>query len=116
MGDLMNMEPTEDEFGLAVQEFERTLKALEKAAKNLMALMDSIDKQRHQELRALSGKSQQIHEFLIQIMDESRQIGEKCFGVRCITEKEKKHACFHHPWVGTLLHPVTEFIGLRPMR
>jgi len=39
---------------------------------------------------ALSGKSQQIHEFLIQIMDDSGQIGERCFGIKCVAEKEEK--------------------------
>ena len=39
---------------------------------------------------ALSGKGQQIHEFLIQIMDDSGQIGERCFGIKCVAEKEEK--------------------------
>ena len=86
----MNMKRREDEFGLAVQEFEKTLKAFEKAAKNLMAIMDSMNRKMYQDLEALSGNSKQIHEFLIQIMDESGQIGEKRFGVKCIAEKDKK--------------------------
>ncbi len=48
----MNIKPPEDELDLAAEEFEETYKAFEKAAKNLMAIMDSIDKQSHQELRA----------------------------------------------------------------
>ena len=47
MDDLMNMKRTEDEFGLAVQEFEKTLKAFEKASKNLMAIMDSMNRKRY---------------------------------------------------------------------
>jgi len=39
---------------------------------------------------ALSRNSEQIHDFLIQIMDESGKIGEKCFGIKCVAEKEKK--------------------------
>ncbi|MBE9522214.1 MAG: hypothetical protein IME95_03395 [Proteobacteria bacterium] len=45
---------------------------------------------RHQELKALSGDSQQIYEFLIQMMDDKGQIGEKCFGIRCMAEKQKE--------------------------
>ena len=90
MGDLMNMKPTEDELDLAAEEFEETYKAFEKAAKRLMAIMDSMNKKRNQELESLSGNSKQIHEFLIQIMDDSGQIGERCFGIKCIAEKEKK--------------------------
>ncbi len=90
MGDLMNIEPREDELDLAAEEFEETYKAFEKAAKKLMAIMDSMNKKRQQELEALSGDSQQTHEFLIQMMDDSGQIGERCFGIKCIAEKEKK--------------------------
>ena len=86
----MDMKPTKDEFGLAVQGFEKTLKAFEKAAKNLMAIMDSMNRKRNQELEAVSGDSQQIHEFLIQIMDDSGQIGKKCFGIKCMADKQKK--------------------------
>jgi hypothetical protein len=39
---------------------------------------------------SLSGNSKQIHEFLIQIMDDSVQIGEKSFGIKCVAEKEEK--------------------------
>jgi len=90
MGDLMNIKPPKDELDLAAEEFEETYKVFEKAAKRLMAIMDSMNKKRNQELEALSGNSKQIHEFLIQIMDDKGQIGEKCFGIRCVAEKEKK--------------------------
>ena len=90
MGDPMNMKPTEDELDLAAEEFEETYKAFEKAAKRLMAIMDSMNKKRNQELESLSGNSKQIHEFLIQTMDDSGQIGERCFGVKCVAQKEEK--------------------------
>ena len=90
MGDLMNMKPTEDELDLAAEEFEKTLKAFEKAAKKLMSIMDSMNEKRHQELEALSGDSKQIHDFLIQMMDDSGQVGEKRFGIRCVADKDKK--------------------------
>ena len=90
MGDLMNIKPPEDELDLAAEEFEETYKAFEKAAKKLMAIMDSMNKKRNQELEALSGNSKQIHDFLIQIMDESGQIGEKCFGIKCMADENNK--------------------------
>ena len=86
----MNMKPTEDELDLAVQGFEKILKVFEKAAKRLMAIMDSMNKKRNQELEALSGNSKQIHDFLIQMMDESGQIGERCFGVKCVADENNK--------------------------
>ena len=86
----MNIKTTEEELDLAAEEFEETYKAFEKAAKNLMAIMDSMNKKRNQELGSLSGDSQRTHDFLIQIMDDSGQIGEKCFGIRCLAEKDKK--------------------------
>ena len=86
----MNMKPTEDELDLAAEEFEETYKAFEKAAKKLMAIMDSMNKKRNQELEALSGNSKQIHEFLIQMMDKSGQIGERCFGIKCVADKKNK--------------------------
>ena len=87
----MNMKPTKDELDLAAEEFEETYKAFEKAAKKLMAIMDSINRKRYQELKTLSGDSQQIYEFLIQMMDKSGQIGEKSFGIKCVAEKKNKY-------------------------
>ena len=87
---IMDKELTEDELDLAVERFLNTYKDFRKAAKKLMAIMDSMNRKRYQELKALSGDSKQIHEFLIQIMDDSGQIGEKCFGIRCAADKEEK--------------------------
>jgi len=86
----MNIKPPKDELDLAAEEFEETYKVFEKAAKKLMAIMDSMNKKRNQESKALSGDNQQIHEFLIQIMDDSGQIGEKRFGIKCVADKDKK--------------------------
>jgi len=85
----MNIKTTEEELDLAVHEFEKTLKAFEKAAKKLMSIMDSMNEKRHQELKALTGESQRIYEFLVQMMDDSGQVGEECFGIKCIAEKKK---------------------------
>jgi len=90
MGDLMDTKPRKDELDLAVEEFTKAYKIFEKAAKKLMAIMDSMNKKRQQELKGLFGDSQQSYQFLIQMMDESGQIGEKCFGIKCIAERKKK--------------------------
>ncbi len=50
MGDRMDIEPTEDELDLAVERFINTYKDFRKAAKKLMAIMDSMNKKRNQEL------------------------------------------------------------------
>ena len=86
----MNQKTTVDELDLATSEFINTYNAFRKAAINLMGIMDRMIKKRHQKPKSLSGERQQIHEFLVQMMDESGQIGEKCFGIRCVAEEEKK--------------------------
>jgi len=86
----MNKKPTDDQFDSVVYEFIKTYTAFEKAAKKLMSIMDSMNKKRNQELESISGNSKQIHEFLIQMMDNSGQIGENCFGIKCVAEKEKR--------------------------
>jgi len=90
MSDQMNKNPPEDELDIAVERFLNTYKDFRQAAKKLMAIMDSMNKKRNQELEALHGNSQQPYQFLIQMMDDSGQIGENCFGIRCVAEKEKK--------------------------
>ena len=42
----MDTKPWEDELDLAVDEFEKTLKAFEKAAKKLMAIMESMNRKK----------------------------------------------------------------------
>jgi len=86
----MNTEYTDDELDLAVEEFMKTFNTFKKAAEKLMAIMDSMNKKRRQELEGLSGGNRQIHEFLVQIMDDSGQIGEKRFGIKCLAENEKR--------------------------
>ena len=80
----------EDELDTAAAEFINTFNNFKKAAKKLMVIMDSIRKKNYQELRGLPGATQESHEFLIQVIDESGQIVEKCFGLRCMVEEEKK--------------------------
>lgn len=80
----------EDELDIAAAEFITAFNDFKKAAKNLMAIMDSIREKNFQELRGLPGEAQQSHELLIQVMDESGQIVEKCFGMQCVTEEEKR--------------------------
>ena len=90
MGDQMNKNSTEEEFDIAVERFLNTYKDFERAAKKLTAIMDSMNRKRYQELKALSGESQRIYQFLIQMMDDTGQIKERCFGIRCMADKEKK--------------------------
>ncbi|GAG11935.1 unnamed protein product, partial [marine sediment metagenome] len=42
----MNMKRKEDELDLAVDEFEKTYKLFEKAAKELMAIMESMNRKK----------------------------------------------------------------------
>lgn len=86
----MNIKQTKDELDIAVEEFEKTFKAFEKAAKNLMTIMDSKNKKKYEELNALSPEAQKIYQFLIQTTDDSGQIGEKSFGIRCVADEEGK--------------------------
>ena len=86
----MNKKPTDDQFDSVVYEFIKTYTAFEKAAKKLMSIMESMNKKRNQELEALSGESQRIYEFLVQIMDDSGQIGENCLGIKCVADKKNK--------------------------
>jgi len=90
MGDQMNKNSTEEEFDIAVERFLNTYKDFERAAKKLTAIMDSMNKKRYQELKAFSGESQRIYQFLIQMMDDTGQIKERCFSIRCMADKEKK--------------------------
>ncbi len=87
----MNRDTAGDELDLATAEFLDTYDSFRKAAINLMAIMDSLVKKNHRKPKSLSGENQQIHEFLIQMLDDNgRQIGEKCFGIRCMAGEEKK--------------------------
>lgn len=55
-----------------------------------MAIMDSMIRKKYQELKGVTRKIHRIQEFLVQMMDESGQIREKCFGIRYVAEEEKK--------------------------
>ena len=46
----MNIKQNKDELDLAVEEFEKTFKDFEKAAKNLMVIMDIMNKEKYEEL------------------------------------------------------------------
>lgn len=87
----MNRETAGDELDLATAEFINTYNSFREAAMNLMAIMDSLVKKNHPKSKGLSGENQQIHEFLIQMLDDKgRQIGEKSFGISCVAGEEKK--------------------------
>jgi len=86
----MSRKIQEDELDIAAAEFMNTFNDFKKAAKKLMTVMDSIREKNFQELRGLPGKTQQTHDFLIQMMDDNGQIGGKCFGIRCVAGEEKR--------------------------
>jgi len=85
----MNMKQAKDELDLAADEFINSFNAFEKSAKKVMAIMDSMRKKNNEGLKPITGKTQQTHKFLIQMMDDSGQIGEKCFGIRCVAEEQR---------------------------
>ena len=84
----MNGKIQADELDTATAEFINTFNGFKKAAKKLMAVMDSIREKDFQELRGLPGEAQQSHELLIQVMDESGQIVDKSFGMQCVTVED----------------------------
>ena len=79
----------EEELGKAVREFQETFKAFEKAAQGLMTIMEFMHQERRKELKALSRDTQRMHEFLVQMMDDTGSVVEKCFGIKCLADKEK---------------------------
>ncbi|NQU13922.1 MAG: hypothetical protein HQ561_07230 [Desulfobacteraceae bacterium] len=85
----MDNKRLENELNIAVREFQETFKAFEKVAQRLMVLMECMRQERRKEFKALSSDTQRLHEFLVQTMDDSGEIVEKCFGVRCVADREK---------------------------
>jgi predicted patatin/cPLA2 family phospholipase len=79
----------DNELDLAVSEFKKTSKAFEKAAKNIIAILDRMNKHKYQKSKEISGESKQIQDFLIQIMDDTGQIEEKYFGIKYEIDKDK---------------------------
>jgi hypothetical protein len=79
-----------EELENAVHEFQEAFKTFEKAAKGLMAIMECMHHERRKELKAISGNTQRMHEFLVQMMDDSGEMVEKCFGIRCVAENADK--------------------------
>jgi hypothetical protein len=83
----MSIKISEDELDLATNEFVKTYKEFEKAAKNLMTIMDSMIQASEQGIHSFFEGQQQIHEFIIQMMDDDGRIGEKSIGIKCEAEK-----------------------------
>ena len=75
----MNIKRLEYELDMATGEFLRTYTSFRDAAVKLMNIMNIM--------RRRDGK---VHEFMIQIMGESEQMVEKCFGLQCLAEEEKE--------------------------
>ncbi len=83
----MDNKMVEEELAKAVREFQESFKVFEKAAQRLMAIMECMHQERRKELKAISGQTQRMHEFLVQMMDDSGEVVEKCFGIKCVSEK-----------------------------
>jgi len=77
----------QDDLDLAFCEFIKTSKAFKKAANKLLAVLEGMDKKKHRKLERNSVETKQIHEFLVQIGEDSPQIEKKCFGLRYVIEK-----------------------------
>ena len=86
----MSIKISEDELDLATNEFTKTYKAFEKAAKNLMAIMDSMIKESDQGIHSFFEGQQQIHEFIIQMIDDNGRMGEKSIGIKCEAGKAQE--------------------------
>ena len=75
----MNAKRLEYELDIATSEFLRTYNSFRDAAVKLMNIMNIM--------RRRDGK---VHEFMIQMMDESDQMVEKCFGLQCLAKEDTK--------------------------
>ncbi len=85
----MDNKRLENELSIAAREFQERFEAFEKAAQRLMVIMECMHQERRKEFKALSNDTQRLHEFLVQTMDDSGELVEKCFGVRCVADREK---------------------------
>ena len=83
----MIIKSTEDKLEVAAYEFKKAFQSFEKAAKKFLAVTGGMNKEKHQKLKEFSEQTQQVHEFLIQIGDDSGQIGEKVFGLSVRLER-----------------------------
>jgi hypothetical protein len=83
----MSIKISEDDLDIATNEFVKTYKEFEIAAKNLMAIMDGMIKASDQGIHSFFEGQQQIHEFIIQMIDDKGRIGEKSIGIKCEPEK-----------------------------
>ncbi len=86
----MDKKKIEEELENAVHEFQEAFKTFERAAKRLMAIMECVHHERRKELEVISGNTQRMHEFVVQMMDDSGEMVEKCFGIRCVAEDPNK--------------------------
>ena len=75
----MNIKRLENELDIATSEFLKTYNSFRDAAVKLMNIMNIM--------RRRDGK---VHEFMIQMMDESDHMVEKCFGLQCLAEEDTK--------------------------
>jgi hypothetical protein len=85
----MNQKRLDYELDVATNEFLRTYNSFRDAAVKLMNIMNIMKKNDSQDMIS-SADGGKIHEFMIQMMDESDYIVEKCFDIRCVAEEKRK--------------------------
>ena len=54
-----------------------------------MVILDRMNKHKYQKSKEISDEGKHIQDFLIQIMDDTGQIGEKYFGIKYEIDKDK---------------------------
>jgi DNA repair protein RadC len=84
----MIQQSKENELNIAAKELKEAFQNFEKAAKKFLTVIDGMGKKKHRKLKEFSEQTQQIHEFLIQIGDNSSQLEGKSFELRCAIGKE----------------------------
>lgn len=85
----MDIRPTENELDLAVEEFKKTFKSFEIAAKKLISITESMNKKRYQESKTCFDETEQIYKFIIKALDDAGQVREGHFGIKCVADDEK---------------------------
>jgi len=85
----MDIKPAEDELDLATEEFKKTFKIFEKAAKRLISTMERINKKRYQESKTCFSETEGIYKFIIKALDNAGNIQESHFSIKCMADDKK---------------------------
>ena len=85
----MDNKRLEHELDIAVRDFQETFKAFENSAQRLMVIMEYMHQERRKELKGLSDQTKRMHEFMVEMMDDSGEVVEKSFGIKCVADEDK---------------------------